>query len=308
MFSLLLIVTVHLFTSQAAILRCDFETPCNDFITEYYWGVTDGLHPRPINHDHTLNTSAGFYLFYNNPSPGPSFQVAEIKSKGWLQLSTDRAMCFRMWYYTPRISFPFSVQLVQGDDERLARIVASIPGRDPSINDWTLINVVLPAEKFRIFIRVNNSGGPLAFDDLTVDYCDSPRPPHPTTLLQCDFESSCSDDWISLPLYPYQWKKLTANEAIKIEHSAPAVDHTLGTGLGHYALLPNALITKPGNVGYLRSEEVLHITAEESFCLSFQYYGYGRSYVGSLRVYTIELDGTDAIRMVWPKQGQGEYR
>ena len=307
MFSLLLIFFVHICSSQAAILSCDFESPCNDFTIDHYWGVTSGRKPRPIDHDHTLNTSDGSYLFYNNPSPGPSFQVAQIKTNGWLPPSTDRAICFRMWYYTPRISLPFTVQLVQGDDGELARVVASIHGRDPSINDWTLINVTLPAEKLAIFIRINSTVGPLAFDDLTVDYCDAPRPSPPTTLLACDFESSCSDDWTSLPLYPYQWQKLEANEAIKIEPSAPPVDFTLGTGLGHYAFLPNADSVRPGNVGYLQSSQSLNITEEHSFCLNFQYYGYGRSYVGYLQVYTIQSDETRAIRPLWPKTGRSQY-
>jgi hypothetical protein len=307
MFSLLLIFFVHLSSNQAAILSCDFETQCDDFKTDYYWGVTNGRNPRSIDHDHTLNTSDGHYLFYNNPSPGPSFQVAQIKTNNWLPPTTDRALCFRMWYYTPRISLPFTVQLVQGDDERLARIVASIHGRDLSSNDWALINVTLPAEKLGIYIRINSTVGPLAFDDLTVDYCDAPRPSPPTTLLQCDFESSCSNNWTSLPLYPYQWQKLAANEAIQIEPSAPAVDYTLGTGLGHYAVLPNALIAQLGKVGYLQSLQALNITDQQSFCLNFQYYGYGRSYLGSLQVYTMQSDGTKAIRRLWPLTGQGEY-
>ncbi|CAF5100442.1 unnamed protein product, partial [Rotaria socialis] len=52
-----------------------------------------------------------------------------------------------MWYYTSRLSFPFNIQLVQGDDGQLVRIAATIKGKDPSINEWTLINVTLPNEK-----------------------------------------------------------------------------------------------------------------------------------------------------------------
>ncbi|CAF4249543.1 unnamed protein product, partial [Rotaria sordida] len=49
---------------QTAILLCDFETFCNDFIIDNNWGFTDGLHPQSIDHDHTLNTSSGHYSFY----------------------------------------------------------------------------------------------------------------------------------------------------------------------------------------------------------------------------------------------------
>lgn len=60
-----------------------------------------------------------------------------------------------MWFYTPQVIQPFSVQLVQGDDEQLTRVVSYIPGKDPLVDDWTLITVPLPAEKIRIFIRLN---------------------------------------------------------------------------------------------------------------------------------------------------------
>ncbi|CAF5101395.1 unnamed protein product, partial [Rotaria sp. Silwood1] len=54
-----------------------------------------------------------------------------------------------MWYYTPHLSLPFTIQFVQDDDEQLTRIVASISGKDPTINDWTLFNIILPAEKIK---------------------------------------------------------------------------------------------------------------------------------------------------------------
>ncbi|CAF1192990.1 unnamed protein product [Rotaria sp. Silwood1] len=138
-----------------------------------------------------------------------------------------------MWYYTPRLSLPFSIQIVQGDDEFLTRVIASIPGKDPSINDWTQINVLLPAEKIKIYVRLNVSVGPLAFDDFIVDYCDQPRPSPPNILLACDFESSCTDKFISLPEYTYQWSLIEADDAVKQQSQAPPIDYTFG----YYSLL-----------------------------------------------------------------------
>ncbi|CAF4023615.1 unnamed protein product, partial [Adineta steineri] len=244
----LFIILCNIFLNQAAILKCDFETACNDFNTDSNWGLTDGAHPQSMNHDHTLNTSLGHYIFYN-PSSGSSFQIAEIKTNDWLSLSTDRAVCFQMWYFTPRILLPFNIQLVQGDDEQLTRIAASIPGKDPSSNDWALINIVLPSEKFKIFIRLNNTGRPLVFDDISVDYCDELHPTPTKILYECDFESSCSEDFVSLPAYPYQWSVLKASDAIKIENKAPSVDYTFGNQSGHYALLPISKVVGAGNVG-----------------------------------------------------------
>jgi hypothetical protein len=303
----LFILLGHVLCSQAAILQCDFETLCNDFDIDSNWGLTDGNHSQPINHDHTLNTSAGHYLFYSPQSLPPFYQLkAEIKTKDWLPVSTDRAICFRMWYYTPRISLPFSIKLVKGDDEQLTRIVASIPGKDPKINDWTLINVILPAEKFKIFIRLNISTVPLAFDDLSVDYCDGPHPSPPNILLTCDFESSCIGNFISLPDYPYQWSIMTASDAVKIESEAPSVDFTFGNQSGHYALVPNSKIAAKGNVGYLAPQTSFNITTNESFCLNFQYYGYGKRYVCNLKVYAWLSNSPETIQMMWPPT-YGEY-
>ncbi|CAF1223925.1 unnamed protein product [Rotaria sordida] len=290
-----------MFKYETAILQCDFETNCNDFDVDSNWGLTDGLHPHSINHDHTLNNSSGHYLFYNPNIPPPPYTLnAEIKTKQWLQLSTDRAVCFRMWYYTPRLNFPFTIQLVQGDDEQLTRIIASIHGKDPSINDWTLINITLPAEKIKLFIRLNTSAVPLTFDDISIDYCDGPRPLPPKTLFSCDFESSCVDNIISLPHYPYQWSIMKASDAAKIESEAPSVDFTFGNQSGHYAFVPNSKIIEKGNVGYLALQTSFNITINESFCLNFEYYGYGRQYVGNLKVYAWMLDSSESVQNLWP--------
>ncbi|CAF3813716.1 unnamed protein product [Adineta steineri] len=303
----LFIILCNIFLNQAAILKCDFETACNDFNTDSNWGLTDGAHPQSMNHDHTLNTSLGHYIFYD-PSSGSSFKIAEIKTNDWLSLSTDRAVCFRMWYYTPRISLPFNIQLVQGDDEQLTRVAASIPGKDPSSNDWALINVILPSEKFKIFIRLNNTGRPLVFDDISVDYCDEPHPTPTKILYECDFESSCSEDFVSLPAYPYQWSILKASDAIKIENKAPSVDYTFGNQSGHYALLPISKVVGAGNVGYLHLQTELNITTEESYCLNFQYYGYGQSFYSNLKVYLRMSDESEAVQTIWPsKPSQYSY-
>jgi hypothetical protein len=307
MLSLLFIFLSHVFLTQAAILHCDFETYCNDFVLDTNWGLTDGQHPQPINHDHTLNTSSGHYLYYN-PSTSPQPQTAEIQTNGWLQPSIDRPLCFRMWYYTPRLSFPFNIQLVQGDDEQLTRIVDSIKGKDPSINDWTLINITLPSEKIKIFIRLNLTIKGLAFDDISVDYCDGPRPLPPKVLYACDFESSCSDDFVSLPFYPYQWKILNARDAVKIESNAPSVDYTFGNNSGHYALLPNSGIVEQGKVGYLYLQKDFQITSKESYCLNFQYYGYSRSYGSNLKVYSWASDESKTVQVLWPlRSSSSEY-
>jgi hypothetical protein len=306
--SLLVFCLVGTFSySQSYLLRCDFETPCVNFITDTNWGVTDGLHPRPLDHDHTLNDSSGHYLFYV-PQNGSRFFLAEIKTTDWLQPPTDRAICFQMWYYTPQLQLPFSIQLVQGDDEQLTRVVASIPGKDPSIDDWTQINIPLPAEQIKIYVRLNVTSGQLAFDDLTVDYCDQPRPSPMKTLLACDFESSCTGNFISLPDYPYQWSIIQASDAVKQDGQAPSIDYTFGNKSGHYAWLANFKLIRQGKVGYLATRSAFNFTANDSYCLNFQYYGYGPLYETHLQVYSMTRDETPVVQVLWPQQDSWQYQ
>ncbi|CAF4743106.1 unnamed protein product [Rotaria sp. Silwood1] len=58
-------------------------------------GLTDDLHPFPIDHDYTLQTNVGHSVFYN-PKNIRSFGTAEIRTRTLLQLSTDRPKCFRI--------------------------------------------------------------------------------------------------------------------------------------------------------------------------------------------------------------------
>ena len=90
MLKILIVLGILIANTYAAFLQCDFESPCNDFNTDNNWGLTDGLHPKGIVYDHTLNTSAGHYLFYNPQIPPPPFRqfIGKIKSNRWIELPT----------------------------------------------------------------------------------------------------------------------------------------------------------------------------------------------------------------------------
>ncbi len=147
---------------------------------------------------------------------------------------------------------------------------------------------------------MNTSIVPLSFDDLSVDYCDGPRPLPPKTLFECDFESSCADDFFSLQNYPYEWSMMKASDAVKIESTALPVDFTFSNQSGHYTLVPNSKIVEKGNVGYIAHRKSFNIITDESFCLNFHYYGYGRRYVSHLKVYAWMLDSSETIQTLWP--------
>ncbi|CAF1383793.1 unnamed protein product [Adineta ricciae] len=222
----------HIFLNNAIILHCDFETDCFDFTFDSNWGLTDGNHSQGIDHDHTLNTSAGHYRYYN-PLSIPRGQWTQIQTTNSLPLSANRSLCFSMWYFTSRADFPFNIQVGQGDDGQLTRVLFSTSGQNVSTNDWTLINVTLPSEELKIFIRLNVTSQPLTFDDFSVEYCDGASPVPPKMFDLCDFESSCRDDFVSLTQYAYQWSILNASDAVKINRAAPAVDFTFGNFVKH---------------------------------------------------------------------------
>lgn len=277
---------------------CDFETPCYDFDSDYSWGLTDGHHPLPIDHDHTLNSKDGHYLFYI-PQQTSRFTVAEIKTNNWLIINTDRAVCFQLWYYTHVPYVPFTIQLVQGDDEALTRIVASLPSNSTVIEDWTNVRFQLPAEKFKIFIRVNVSYGPLNFDDLSIDYCDEPRPSPTKTIFSCDFESSCENDFVSLSDYFYQWITLPAEYAILQEPTAPSVDFTFHNSSGHYMCPSNVTFSQIGNVTYFRTRSIFNFDYSTTYCLNFEYYSY-RSIYSNLNVYALMNTTFPMVQRLWP--------
>jgi hypothetical protein len=264
------------------------------------WGITDGYHPQPLDHDHTLNIAAGHYVFYDISL---SMGEPEIRTQNWLQPTTDRPLCFRIWYYSSQINFLFNVQAVQGEGVELTRTIAAVIDKNVSTVDWTLIDVKLPNEKIKISVQTNLTHRYLAFDDISVDYCEGPPPPPPKVLFTCDFESSCSDNFVSLSTYPYQWLISSANDARKIDSYAPSADYTFGNGSGHYAFVPISKTFDNGKVGYLHLQKQLQITSQESYCLNFQYYAYTSTDVISLKIYSWTSDEPKAIRMLWPGEG-----
>jgi hypothetical protein len=299
-------ILIFFLISSVQAFSCDFESDCSDFILDNNWGLTDGLHPAPIDHDHTLNTNAGHYIYYN-PKIGPQFEYSQIQFKDWLQPSTDRATCFSMWFYTNNVSLSFSILFVQGDDEKLWRTAAQVTGQNVTINDWSHVNVVLPAQPIKLFIRMYGSSGPLTFDDLSIDTCGSPRPPMPTVLYACDFESSCSDSFVSLLDYPYQWSIIQAGKPPEQGGNPPATDFTYGNESGHYAWLNSWNRFGPGRVGYFATKQPFNIQGNQSYCLNFEYYKYGAENVANLTVYTRMWNAPDVVQTIWPLGNLDQY-
>ncbi len=307
MTKMFLIIILLLISSIDANFQCDFESSCNDFIIDDNWGFTDGYHPVPIDHDHTLNTSTGHYIFYQ-PSIDPQFKSSEIKTKDWLQPLTDRTRCFTMWYFTTDINLSFNIQLIQGDDEQLSRIIDQISNNNQSKIDWSQVKVVLPTERIKVSIRINRTNERIAFDDLLIDYCDNPRPPMPKVLFSCDFESSCSDNFLSLPAYPYQWMVIQAGQRPIPADNPPTYDYTYGNQSGHYARVKYWGHIFNGRTGYFATQQAFNIQENQSYCLNFEYFNYGLFNTTKLKVYTSMWDSPNAVEMIWPLGNASQYQ
>ncbi len=103
---------------------------------------------------------------------------------------------------------------------------------------------------------------------------------------------SCTVDTSWGHVLPSTWKE-------KVRLGSP-VDFTFSNQSGHYTLVPNSKIVEKGNVGYLALRKSFNITTDESLCLNFHYYGYGRRYVSHLKVYAWMLDSSETIQTLWP--------
>ncbi|UJR32684.1 hypothetical protein I4U23_020143 [Adineta vaga] len=298
-----LFLFIHVLNGHADLFHCDFEIPCADFDFDENWSETIGLNSPFIDHDHTLNNSSGIYLFLTAQSP----ILTLLKTSDWIQPSFDQSICFRMWYYTSAIDLSLDIQLVQGDDESLTRTIVSIAGNIDLNNDWIPIDFRLPLEKVKIIIQVNMRDGSLAFDDLSVHFCNESELIEQEILFSCDGESSCIDEFISLPNYPYQWSIIQAYDAIQQENQTPLIDYTFANQSGHYAWLENSHNTEQGNVGYLETKRTFHITKEISYCLNFYYYAYGEPHMSNLKIYARLSETPNVVQQLWPKQSFEEY-
>ncbi|CAF4174085.1 unnamed protein product, partial [Rotaria magnacalcarata] len=71
--------------------------------------------------------------------------------------------------------------------------------------------------------------------------------------------------------------------------------------------LPNSKIVVNGKVGYLHFQEELQISANDSYCLNFEYYGYGTWYGGSLQVSSWTSNDPKTVQVLWPKTSSSQY-
>lgn len=292
-------------TIQASF-HCDFESICEDFILDNQWGLTDGAHPILIDHDHTLNTSAGHYIFYQ-PADDQRVYSSEIKMKDWFEPSENETMCFSMWYFSRDELFSFTIQLIQGDDEQLSRVFKQISYENQSIDDWTEVKIALPSERFKLALRLNGTREQLVFDDLFIDVCDLPQPPIAKVLFFCDFESSCSDKFVSLPFYPYQWQVIQAGQPPELGGTPPQIDFTFANKSGHYVWVNNFRRSRSGRVGYYGTEQAFYIQQNQSYCLNFEYFQYNFIDATKLKVYAWMSDSNDAIQLLWPSINSETY-
>jgi hypothetical protein len=236
-------------------LKCDFETPCRDFVIGSDWGITDGYHPLPLDHDNTYRNRTGHYIFASNN------WKSEIVSM--IDVSLNESRCLEFAYYSENILFNVTI------DDRLT--IAAIQG---PVADWRPVSIVLPNLRYKLVIRANNIRNPvLLFDDLSVGACSGPNSPAPVhTIYFCDFENPYVCQLNSLPYYSYKWLRISAFDANKHDNILPSKDYTIGNSSGHYFL--SDIIFQSGGVGYFSTANFTFST-DQIYCLHFLFYRIG---------------------------------
>ncbi|AWP03839.1 putative apical endosomal glycoprotein-like [Scophthalmus maximus] len=207
---------------------CDFESGQCSWINIPKEGGHDlvlangGFHGPPT--DHTTQTPDGWFLLSSSLHLNHS-SVAQVVSE-WIQLK-DTTFCFTLWYYLDRSdSGNLRVYMRSGPSQEDLMFHSNSSG-----HSWNRLSQSVERTKpFQLLIEVEaNNRGFIAIDDisLTPGLCQV----NETSLgfVGCSFESDTCD-WEDISVGQFQWvrgKNATGN-------IGPAVDHTLGTGLGWY--------------------------------------------------------------------------
>ncbi|CAF1594720.1 unnamed protein product, partial [Didymodactylos carnosus] len=281
-------------------LKCDFEPygTCTDFILDSKWGVTNGQHPLPLDHDHTYNNSTGHYIFYIPDTHIPR-KTSIIRSSTWIQPPSDRAMCLQFYYFNSLLrDSAIDIDFVRGDQGEFVYTVAAV---QQQVLDWTLISIPLPSEKFLVQLEFNSTLDGILLDDLSIDNCIGPLPLSQKTIYSCDFESDC--DIQTLPYYLYQWENTVAGEAHKKVSFAPQVDHTTANETGHYLWSDTKRYQREaGASGYFYTLETFQLPPNETYCLNFYYYTTANpaQWPTMLRIWAWTRTTTNKLHWLWP--------
>ncbi|XP_074218773.1 apical endosomal glycoprotein isoform X9 [Camelus bactrianus] len=302
--------------------HCSFEDSACGFSTGG-WGLwirqTNATGPTACGPrvDHTTETPQGHYMVVDmSPQALPRGRMASLTSEEHRPLA--RPACLTFWYHLS-LSNPGTLQVYVDAAGRSQVLHISSHGGFA----WRLGSVDVRAEQaWRVVFEAVAAGvehAYIALDDLLLQDGPCPRPvvvpqgrrevgqqsllPR-SPAASCDFEAGLCG-WSHLPrpgLGGYSWD--WSSGATPSRYPQPAVDHTLGTEAGHFALFETSVLGPGGRAAWLRSQP---LPATQASCLRFWYHmGFPEHfYKGELRVLLSSARGQLAV---WGTGGRQRHQ
>ncbi|XP_049628790.1 apical endosomal glycoprotein [Suncus etruscus] len=266
--------------------HCSFEDSECGFTGDWtFWKRQNatGQAIRGPRVDHTTQTAQGYYMVVDtSPETLPSGHVASLTSEEYGPLA--RPACLTFWYHLS----PWNPGVLQVRvDEAQHGGVLNI--REHGGLAWRLGSVDVGAQQaWRVVFQAAAVGvehSYVALDDLSLQDGPCPQPG------SCDFEAGLCG-WSHMP-WPdsggYSWDWSSGNTP---SHDLqPPVDHTLGTGAGHFVLFQTGVLGPGGLTAGLRSQP---LPATPASCLRFWYHMAfpEHFYKGRLQVLLLSAQGS----------------
>ncbi|XP_063956551.1 MAM and LDL-receptor class A domain-containing protein 1-like [Lytechinus pictus] len=264
------VVVTPMPSSIPALIQCDFEDPnicgytqengTDDFNWLRQSANTPSSDTGPPN-DHTLGTSAGYYMFIETSSPRVLGEEARLWSPT-LQVAGGHCIEFYYHMYGSAIGM-LNVYIVETGEDVL-QLLPSWSQSSNQGNQWYIAKFLAPTvnDYQIVFEGVVGSSftSDIAIDDvrITDGYCLSQG--------DCDFEADFCTWTNDVTVDDFDWiRKQGATNG-----DGPPSDHTIGTSAGYYVYLdPTNQI--PGKTARMVSSLFNALTGTRR-CVTFWYY------------------------------------
>lgn len=239
--------------------------------------------------DHTLNTSAGHYLYIETSYPRKSGEKADIVSKPYAATS---GQCFTFWYhmYGSTIGNLTLYMRANGID---TPIWSKATGEG---DKWRpAMATMKSSSQFQLVFRgtVGKSfTGDIAIDDLLVIDGECPLPG------DCTFEEFGMCTYLQAHKDDFDW--LRGHGGTNSWRTGPSKDNTKGDATGHFMFIEASSPRKTGDSAKLVSQLFDSTSKTSGRCLQFYRHMYG-PHIGTLNVYK-RVDGFADVK-IWTNAG-----
>ncbi|CAH3118157.1 unnamed protein product [Pocillopora meandrina] len=243
--------------------------------------------------DHTYGTSQGYYMYIETSYPRKQGDKARLISPTYPAVKGGQ--CFQFWYH------------MYGQDIGTLNVYVKSPSGKPGVpvwlrsgdrgNIWKIAQVaVTSSSNFQIVVEGvagKSYQGDIAVDDMKLIKSPCPLPG------DCDFESGMCTYTNTPTEDQFDWLRNAG--ATPSWRTGPKVDHTLGTGLGHYMYIETSSPRRQGDKARLVSEDFSPVTIHGR-CVKFWYHMYGAS-IGALRILEKTGPGNKSESVIWELSG-----